>query len=139
VLAGTVLGDAISVQIRGFDYLAVGLVIALAALSVADVLYLNLRERQAELVTLRTVGWQQRHLAQVVLAEALTLAVAAAALGALGGAAIGWAVLAAPIVPVLEGAAAALAGGIAAAAVASLLPLSQIGRLTPPSVLAAEQ
>jgi len=139
VLAGTVLGDAISVQIRGFDYLAVGLVIALAALSVADVLYLNLRERQAELVTLLTVGWQQRHLAQVVLAEALTLAVSAAALGALVGVAIGWAALAAPIVPVLEGAVAALAGGITAAAVASLLPLSQIGRLTPPSVLAAEQ
>jgi putative ABC transport system permease protein len=139
VLAGTVLGDAISVQIRGFDYLAVGLVIALAALSVADVLYLNLRERQAELVTLRTLGWKQRHLAHVVLVEALTLGLAAAAVGALAGVAIGWLALAAPLVPVLEGAAAALAGGVVAAAVASLLPLSQIGRLTPPSVLAAEQ
>ena len=139
VLAGTVLGDAISVQIRGFDYLAVGLVIGLAALSVADVLYLNLRERQAELVTLRTLGWQQRHLAQVVLAEALVIGVAASAAGALAGVAIGWGALAAPVAPVLEGAAAALAGGIVAAAAASLLPLSQIGRLTPPSVLAAEQ
>lgn len=139
VLAGTVLGDAISVQIRGFDYLAVGLVIGLAGLSVADVLYLNLRERQAELVTLRTLGWQQRHLAQVVLAEALVIGVGASAAGALAGVAIGWGALAAPIVPVLEGAAAALVGGIVAAAVASLLPLSQIGRLTPPSVLAAEQ
>jgi putative ABC transport system permease protein len=138
VLAGTVLGDAISVQIRGFDYLAVGLVIGLATLSVADVLYLNLRERQAELVTLRTLGWQQRHLVQVVLAEALTLGLSAAALGSLAGVAIGWLVLAAPFVPVCEGAAAAMVGGVVAAAVASLLPLSQIGRLTPPGVLAAE-
>jgi hypothetical protein len=139
VLAGTVLGDAISVQIRGYDYLAVGLVIGLAALSVGDVLYLNLRERQAELVTLLTLGWQQRHLARIVLAEALMIGVAASAVGAVAGVLIGVGALAAPIVPVLEGAVAALAGGILAAAVASLLPLSQIGRLTPPSVLAAEQ
>jgi len=30
---------------------------ALAALSVADVLYLNLRERAAEIATLKTIGW----------------------------------------------------------------------------------
>jgi hypothetical protein len=139
VLAGTVLGDAISVQIRGFDYLAVGLVIGLAGLSIADVLYLNLRERQAELVTLRTLGWQQRHLAQVVVAEALFLGLIASAVGAVAGVVIGIGVLSAPVVPVVVGAAAALGGGILAATVASLIPLSQIGRLTPPSVLAAEQ
>jgi putative ABC transport system permease protein len=139
VLAGSVLGDAISVQVRGFDYLAVGFVIGLAALSVADVLYLNLRERQAELVTLRTLGWQQHHLAKVVLIEALTIGILASAAGVLSGFLIGWIVLAAPVLPVLEGGVAALGGGILAAAFASLLPLSQIGRLTPPSVLAAEQ
>ena len=139
VLAGTVLGDAISVQIRGFDYLAVGLVIGLAALSVADVLYLNLRERQAELVTLRTLGWQQSHLARVVLVEAAVLGLVAATVGAIFGVVIGLVTLSAPAVPVFEGAGAALAGGILAATFASALPLSQIGRLTPPSVLAAEQ
>jgi ABC-type antimicrobial peptide transport system permease subunit len=138
VLAGTVLGDAISVQIRGFDYLAVVLVIALAALSIADVLYLNLRERQAELVTLRTLGWEPRHLAQVVLEEALLIAVAASLVGALAGVLLGWLLLAAPIAPVLIGGIAAAAGGVLAAVVASLLPLSQIGRLTPPTVLASE-
>ena len=139
VLAGTVLGDAISVQIRGFDYLAIALVIGLAALSIADVLYLNLRERQAELVTLRTLGWEQRHLAQVILVEALVLGVAGALIGATVGIVISTTALAAPLLPVLEGAAAAVSGCVIAAIAASLLPLSQLGRLTPPSVLAAEQ
>jgi hypothetical protein len=139
VLAGTVLGDAISVQIQGFDYLAVGLVIGLAGLSIADVLYLNLRERQAELVTLRTLGWQQSHLARVVVVEALLLGLVASGIGAAAGVAIGLAALSAPAIPVVVGAAAALGGGIVAATLASLIPLSQIGRLTPPSVLAAEQ
>jgi putative ABC transport system permease protein len=139
VLAGTVLGDAISVQIRGLDYLAAALVVGLAALSVADVLYLNLRDRQAELVTLRTLGWRQRHLAHVVVAEAVMLGFAGSTLGALAGAALGTAILHAPVAPVLAGAAAALIGGVLAAVCASLLPLSQLGRLTPPSVLAGEQ
>ncbi|MGH3026381.1 MAG: FtsX-like permease family protein, partial [Gaiellaceae bacterium] len=90
-------------------------------------------------VTLRTLGWQQRHLAQVVVAEALFLGLAASAVGAAAGVVIGIGVLSAPVLPVVVGAADALGGGILTATVASLIPLSQIGRLTPPSVLAAEQ
>jgi hypothetical protein len=40
---------------------------------------------------------------------------------------------------VLAATAFAVGGCVVAAIAASLLPLSQIGRLTPPSVLAAEQ
>src|SRR5439155_13255044 len=57
-LVGTLLGQAISLQVRGLDFVAVGVTIGLAALSVADVLFTNLRERAAEVVTLRTVGWR---------------------------------------------------------------------------------
>jgi len=54
-LVGTVLGNAVSVQVHTADFVALGLTIALAALSAADVLYLNLHERRVELVTLQTL------------------------------------------------------------------------------------
>ncbi|HYZ77977.1 MAG TPA: FtsX-like permease family protein [Gaiellaceae bacterium] len=139
VLAGTLLGDAISIEIRGFDYLAVGLVIALAALSIADVLYLNLRERQAELVTLRTFGWSERHLARVVGAEALALALGSTLIGAALGIVVCAVFLAVPFSSLVLGALAAVSGGILATLLASLLPLSQLERLTPPTVLAADE
>jgi putative ABC transport system permease protein len=139
VLAGTLLGDAIAIQIRGFDYLAVALVIALAALSIADVMYLNLRERQTELVTLRTLGWGRYHLLKLVSVEGFALALAASLLGAIAGVAICTAFLAVPVSSLLVGAFSAVAGGIAAALLASVLPLSQLERLTPPTVLAADE
>ena len=71
-LVGTLLGNAISVQVRGTDYrTAVGLTILLAGVSVADVLYLNLRERSAELATLRALGWSDAQIATTVVLEAI--------------------------------------------------------------------
>jgi putative ABC transport system permease protein len=137
-LVGTLLGNAVSLQVRGADFAAVGLTIALAALSVADVIYLNLRERQAELVTLRTLGWSNRHVRTTVLLESLGLGL----LGSLGGAVlallVGGLVLGIPIASLVLAALAAAGGGIAAALVASLVPIGQVGRLTVPGVLAAE-
>jgi putative ABC transport system permease protein len=136
-LVGTVLGSAILVQVHGFDFASVGLVIGLAGLAVADVLFLNLRERAPELVTLRTVGWGDRHLVRLLALEALGLGLAGGLLGAVLGLVIG-AVLAVPIGPLVLAALAASAGAVAVATLASLLPVSQITRLTPPTVLAAE-
>ena len=56
VVVGSLLGDAIAVQVRGVDYIAVAATVALGVLAVADVLFLNLRERAAELATLRATG-----------------------------------------------------------------------------------
>ncbi len=137
-LVGTVLGNALSVQVRGADFLAIGLTIGLAALSVADVLYLNLKERSAELVTLRTVGWSERELVALVEAEALLLASTGSLAGAAVGVAVGALLLGVPVLALLAGAAITAAGALLAAALASLLPLSQLRRLTPPTVLAAE-
>jgi putative ABC transport system permease protein len=139
VLAGTLLGDAIAIQIRGIDYLAVGLLIVLAALSIADVMYLNLRERQAELVTLRTLGWTRMHLLELVCVEGFALAAAATLIGALGGALIGAFVFAVPATSLMLAGLAAIAGGIVATALAVLLPVSQLDRLTAPAVLAADE
>jgi ABC-type antimicrobial peptide transport system permease subunit len=137
-LVGTVLGNAISVQVRGADFVAVALTIVLAGLSVADVLYLNLRERSAELATLRAVGWSDRQIATVIVLEGLGLGLLGSLAGALAGFALGWALLGVPPLPLLVAAAIAGAGGIVIAVLGSLVPLTQISRLSPHAVLAAE-
>jgi putative ABC transport system permease protein len=137
-LVGTLLGNAIAVQVRGVDLTAAALTIVLAAVSVADVLYLNLRERAGELVTLRTTGWTDRHLARLVALEALALGLAGSLAGALLGVALGALFLDVPLGSLALAALLAAGGGTVTAFCASLLPLSQIRRLTPPSVLASE-
>jgi putative ABC transport system permease protein len=136
-VVGTLLGDAISYQVRGLDFLAVGLIVVLACLSLADVLYLNLRERAGELVTLRTVGWNDTQLARVIAGEALCLGL----LGSVPGAALAFAIgaeLGAGLGPLALGALAGIAGGLAVSLLASLLPLLRLRALTVPSVLAEE-
>jgi hypothetical protein len=137
-LVGTVLGHAVSLQVRGADFVAIGLTVALAALSAADVLYLNVRERRAELVTLATLGWSDAELRRLLGLEAVLLAAGASALGAGLGLAVG-----ALLLGVGSGAlaaAAALSGAAATGATvaASALPALRLRRLAAPQVLAAE-
>ncbi|MHB1242308.1 MAG: ABC transporter permease [Gaiellaceae bacterium] len=136
-LVGSVLGEAITLQVRGLDFVSVGLVIALAGLSLADVLYLNLRERAAELATLRTLGWRERHLATVIGLEALWLGATGSLSGAGAGLATGL-VLGVPAGPLTLAAGIAAAGGIAVALLASLVPLTRLATLTPSTALADE-
>jgi putative ABC transport system permease protein len=137
-LVSTLLGNAVSLQIRGSDFVAIGLTIALAAVSAADVLYLNLRERAAEFVTLETTGWSQAQLGRVVLLEAATLGLVAALTGTAVGIVIGGVLLGVPYGPLALAALIAGAGALAAATLASLAPTVQLLRLPVPPVLAAE-
>lgn len=136
-LVGTLLGEAISLQVRGLDFLAAGLIVALAGLSLADVLYLNLRDRAAEIVTLRTVGWSDRHLGFVIALEALVLGLIAATAGALVGSAVS-AQLGVPLVTLALVSAAGVVGGTLVALLASLVPLGHLAGLSAPAVLAEE-
>jgi ABC-type antimicrobial peptide transport system permease subunit len=136
-LVGTLLGEAITVDVRGLDFLIVGLIVLLAALSLADVLYLNLRERSAELMTLRTVGWSESQLGRVIALEALALGVLGSVPGATLGLLIG-AQLGVGALPLVAGALIAVAGGLLVAVLASLLPLARLRSLAPASVLAEE-
>lgn len=137
-VVGTLLGNALSVQVRGTDFLAVGITIALAALSVADVLYLNLRERAPELAALRTLGWSDAQLATVVALEAFAIGLAGSVVGTALGIGVASLALGVPLAQVVLAAGLALVGGVAAALLASLVPLVQLGRLAPMAVLAAE-
>ena len=137
-LVGTLLGNAVSLQVRSSDFVAIGLTIGLAAVSAADVLYLNLRERAAEFLTLETTGWSLAELSRLVLIEAAALALLAALSGAAVGIAIGGLLLGVPYGPLAIAAAVAGAGAVAAGIVASAAPTVQLLRLPAPPVLAAE-
>jgi len=85
VVVGSLLGEAVAVQIRGVDYIAVTATVALGVLAVADVVFLNIRERAAELATIRSFGWPEAALARLVITEGAVIGAA----GSLTGAALG--------------------------------------------------
>lgn len=137
-LVGSVLGEAISVQIRGVDYIAAVVTMLLGALAVADVLYLNMRERASEFATLRALGWRERALSQLVSMEGIGMGAAGAVVGAalgLAGATAFTGRLSAAIVPI---ALAAVVLGTALAAAAAVIPVALMRRLPTAQTLAEE-
>jgi putative ABC transport system permease protein len=117
-LAGLVNGST-----RSTDLVSVLLTIALSAAGLADLTYLNLRERAGELAALAAAGWGRRQLGRLLTSEAVVTALT----GAVAGAAIGLTVAGVAFgltLPVLATAAIATAGGTAvtlAAVIAVLL------------------
>jgi putative ABC transport system permease protein len=138
VVVGSLLGDAVAVQVRGVDYVAAGATVALGVLAVADVVFLNIRERAAELATMRSFGWHDRTLARLVITEGTIIGLAGSLAGA--GLGLGGAAWFAGQVParLLVIAAAAVAAGIIVTAAAALLPAALLRRLPTAHLLAEE-
>jgi putative ABC transport system permease protein len=90
VVVGSLLGDAIAVQVRGVDYVAIAATVLLGVLGVADVLFLNIRERAPELASIRSLGWRESALARLVITEGAAIGL----LGSLTGAGLGLAMTA---------------------------------------------
>ncbi len=138
VLVGSLLGDAVSVQVRGVDYIAVIATLALGILAVADVLLLNITERAGELATIRSFGWRESALGRLVVTEGAIIGFA----GSLIGAGLGLAAaseFAGKLPPVLYVvAAAAVACGVIVTACAALLPAQALRRLQAAHLLAEE-
>ncbi|WP_433205386.1 FtsX-like permease family protein [Dactylosporangium sp. CS-047395] len=137
-VSGTVLGDAITVQVQSTDYIAAALTTLLGAATVADVLYVNIRERSAEFALLGAVGWADAPLARLAAYEALAIGILGATTGsglALGTAAL----LSSELSPVsyTTAAIAALAGTVLAVA-AAILPVRSLRRLPTARLLAEE-
>jgi hypothetical protein len=84
-LVGTLLGDAVAVDVRAGDYVAVITTVALGVAAVADVLFLGLRERAAEFATLTATGWDDRALRRLIILEGLAIGALGATSGALAG------------------------------------------------------
>ena len=138
VVVGSLLGDAVAVQVRGVDYIAAGATVALGVLAVADVVFLNITERAAELATIRSFGWRDTALARLVITEGAIIGVAGSLAGAASGlAAAAWFAGQLPA-RLLAIAAAAAAAGIIITAVAALLPAALLRRLPLAHLLAEE-
>ena len=138
VVVGSLLGDAVAVQVRGVDYIAAGATVVLGVLAVADVVFLNIRERAAELATMRSFGWRDTALARLVITEGAVIGVAGSLAGAgLGLAAAAWFAGQLPA-RLLAIAAAAAAAGIIITAAAALLPAALLRRLPLAHLLAEE-
>jgi putative ABC transport system permease protein len=138
VLVGSLLGNAIAVQVRGVDYVAVTATVALGVLAVADVVFLNIRERAPELATIRAFGWREVALSRLVITEGAIIGLA----GSLTGAVLGL-VAAAEFAGQIPGtlyliAGAAVAGGLLVTAIAALLPAQALRRLPAAHLLAEE-
>jgi ABC-type antimicrobial peptide transport system permease subunit len=137
-IVGSLLGDAVSLSVRGADAVAVVATVLLGAAAVADVLYLNIRDRAAELAALQAVGWTDAALARLVTYEGAAIGVLGATTGAaLGLAGAAWLVGGVPGALVLVAAVAA-AGGALATVLATLIPAALLRRLPTARLLAEE-
>jgi ABC-type lipoprotein release transport system permease subunit len=137
-IVGSLLGDAVAVQVRGVDYIAAGATVALGVLAVADVVFLNITERAAELATIRSFGWRDTTLARLVVTEGAIIGITGSLAGAASGlAAAAWFAGHLPArLPAI--AAAAVAAGTIITAAATLLPAALVRRVPAAHLLAEE-
>ena len=120
------------------EVVAVTATVALGVLAVADVVFLNIRERAPELAAIRTFGWRETTLSRLVITEGAIIGLA----GSLAEAALGLAAAAQlggqlPATLYLI-AAAAVVGGLLVTTTAALLPAQALRRL-PAAYLLAEE
>ncbi|HEY6468965.1 MAG TPA: FtsX-like permease family protein [Candidatus Dormibacteraeota bacterium] len=84
-VAGSVLGNLVSVQVRGVDLVAAVLALLLGAFSVADVLAVSLRDRAGEQAVLAATGWRPATLFRLAFTEGMVVGI----VGAVAGGAVG--------------------------------------------------
>jgi putative ABC transport system permease protein len=140
---GSSIGDSelaglVTATTRGTDVISALLAIGLGAAAVADVTYLNLRERAGELAALAASGWGRREIGTLLGVEGLITA----AVGSTAGAALGLVAAATAFgltLPVFAAAVAAAAGGtiVALAGTAVILAFASDRPLA--EVLAADE
>jgi putative ABC transport system permease protein len=136
-IGDSALAGLVTASTRGTDLASALLAVGLGAASVADVTYLNLRERAGELAALAATGWGSAQLGRLLGTEALVTAFVGSVTGAAAGlAAAGYAFGMSGLVVV--GAVAAAAGGtvVALAGTAGVLAIAARRSLAP--VLAAD-
>jgi ABC-type antimicrobial peptide transport system permease subunit len=138
---GSVLGDAVAVQVTGADTIAVVTIVALGVLAVIDVLYLNIRDRASEFAVLHAVGWPATALGRLVGYEGLALGLAGSLAGAAAGltAALAFAGPAAQASDVVRTAALAVVIGTVLACAAAAVPALLLRRLVPIDALLSEE
>ncbi|WP_203910268.1 ABC transporter permease [Rhizocola hellebori] len=90
-ITGSLLGDAVSVQVRAVDTVAVVVTLLLGLGTLADVLYLNVTQRSSEFAVLQAIGWSAGSVNRLIAYEGLAIGLLGAVSGALVGvAAAAW-------------------------------------------------
>jgi putative ABC transport system permease protein len=125
-IGDSALAGLVTASTRGTDLIAALLAVGLGAVAVADITYLNLRERSGELAALAACGWGNRQIGRLLIVEAVITAAAGSVFGAAAGLAaasvafgLSWVVLAGAIVAAVGGTVIALAGTSAVLATAT--------------------
>lgn len=135
-VSGTVLGDAVVIQVRGSDYAAAVIASILGAATIADVLYVNVRDRAAEYALLHAVGWRDRALARLVLSEAAAMAAAGALVGAACAVGADTAFAGGGLATMILTGAEVVAGAVAVTLLAAAVPALALRRLPAARLLA---
>ncbi len=65
----TWLGEYVAMEVGTMHYIAMGVAIAIAILTTAEIIWQNVSERQPELAVLKAVGWQNYTIRMLVLIE----------------------------------------------------------------------
>ena len=137
-VVGTLLGDAIAVSARRVDYISAIVTVLIGAAAVADVLYLNIRERVTEFATLRAIGWREATLSRLVTLEGAWMGITGSIAGAAAGLTLA-AVFAGTLhAELITAAVLAAVAGTLIATLAAALPARLLGRLAGPAALAEE-
>jgi putative ABC transport system permease protein len=137
-IGDSALGGLVTTTTRTNDVLAAVLAVGLGAVAVADITYLNLRERSGELAALSACGWGRAQIGRLLAYEAVLIGAAGSLAGGVAGLAA--AATAFGVAPaVLAGAAIAAVAGTLTALVATLAVLATAADNSLTSVLAADE
>lgn len=74
-VVGTVLGDAVAIQVRAPDLVAAGLLVVMGLIAVGVILFLGVVEDARNLATLLATGWRPGQLLRSVVTQAALIAV----------------------------------------------------------------
>lgn len=142
-VAGNLLGSAVVEQARPVDYISIAILFALGAFALTDVLLLNRRESARDQAMLFASGWGLRHVASLIVREAVIVG----GLGGLAGATIGlalsaltgWSTLTADVwLSLLTACGLALLAALATLLLASIAPVLVAVRASPSQVLSLD-
>jgi ABC-type antimicrobial peptide transport system permease subunit len=84
-VVGTLLGNAVDVQVRSADLVAAIVMILLGLAAIADILYLDIREQAARYAALQAAGWSEGAIGRLVVTQAALIAAAGSVIGGVIG------------------------------------------------------
>lgn len=137
-VVGTLLGNAVALQVRPADLAAAVMLAVMALIAVAVILFLGLTEDARGYASLAATGWRHRSLGVAIVTQGVLIALIGAALGAAAAYLTLTQLLAIPSTGVWELAGIIGSAAIGLAALVALAPAIALGRLPVAQLLSQE-